>query len=147
MHEKFLFVFSLKSCVLSCFIRVWLFNFTSPSVRLPWCLRRKRICLQCKRPRSNPWVGKIPWRRKWQPTPGSLRGKFHERRALTGYSPWGHKLLNVSDLTFFPLQSSPRLVILFRKPVKEICIKVWKNGRLKRRCTVSNYVAWLTLIS
>ena len=38
----------------------------------------------------DPWVGKIPWSRKWQPTPVFMPGKFHEQRSLTGYSPWGH---------------------------------------------------------
>ena len=36
-------------------------------------------------------VGKIPWRRKWQPTPGLLPGKFHGQRSGTSYSPWNHK--------------------------------------------------------
>ena len=35
--------------------------------------------------------GKIPWRRKWQPTPVLLPGKSHRQRSLAGYSPWGHK--------------------------------------------------------
>ena len=35
----------------------------------------------------DPWVGKIPWRRKWQPTPVFLLGEFHEQRSLAGYSP------------------------------------------------------------
>ena len=39
----------------------------------------------------SPWVGKISWRRKWQPTPVFLPGKFHGRRSLVGYSPWGRK--------------------------------------------------------
>ena len=39
----------------------------------------------------NPWVGKIPWRRKWQPTPVFLLGKSHEQRSLAGYNPWGCK--------------------------------------------------------
>ena len=43
------------------------------------------------RPGFNPWVGKIPWRRKWQPTPVLLPGKFHEQRSLVGYSPWDRK--------------------------------------------------------
>ena len=38
-----------------------------------------------------PWVGTIPWRRKWQPTPVFLPGKSHGRRILLGYSPWGRK--------------------------------------------------------
>ena len=36
----------------------------------------KRVCLQCGRPGCGPWVRKIPWRRKWQPTPILLPGKF-----------------------------------------------------------------------
>ena len=45
------------------------------------------------RPRFDPRVGKIPWRKEWQHTPGCLEnsGKFHGQRSLTDYSPWGHK--------------------------------------------------------
>ena len=39
--------------------------------------------------RFDPWVGKIPWRRKWQPTPGLLPGKSHGQRSLEGYCSWG----------------------------------------------------------
>jgi len=39
----------------------------------------------------NPWVRKIPWKRKWQPTPVFLPGQFHEQRSMAGYSPWGRK--------------------------------------------------------
>ena len=46
---------------------------------------------QCWRPRFNSWVGKIPWRRKWQPTPVVLPGKSHGPRSLVGYGPRGHK--------------------------------------------------------
>ena len=48
---------------------------------LPWWLSDKRIHLLCRRPRFNPWVGKIPWRKKWQPTPVLWPGK--------SCSPWG----------------------------------------------------------
>ena len=37
------------------------------------------------------WVGKIPWRRVWQPTPVFLPGEFHGQRSLEGYSPVGCK--------------------------------------------------------
>ena len=40
---------------------------------------------------QDPWVRKITWRRKWQPTPVILPGEFHEQRSLAGYSPWGCK--------------------------------------------------------
>ena len=38
------------------------------------------------------WVGKISWRRKWQPASIFLPGKPHRRRSLIGYSPWGHRV-------------------------------------------------------
>ena len=39
----------------------------------------------------NPWVGKMPWRRAWQPTPVFLPREFHGQTSLAGYSPWRHK--------------------------------------------------------
>ena len=39
----------------------------------------------------DPWVRKIPWRRKWQPTPVFLPGESHGQRSLAGCSPWGRK--------------------------------------------------------
>ena len=49
----------------------------------------KSIYLRCGRPGFSPWVGKIPWRRKWQPSPVLLPGKFHGWKSLVGYSSWG----------------------------------------------------------
>ena len=51
------------------------------------------------RDRFNPWVWKIPWRRKWQLTPIFLPGKFHEQRSLAGYSPWGGKESDETETT------------------------------------------------
>ena len=51
----------------------------------------KYIYLQCRRPEFDPWIRKIPWRRKWQSTPVFLPGKSYGQRSLAGYSPWGHK--------------------------------------------------------
>ena len=42
-----------------------------------------------RRPGFDPWVGKIPWRRKWQPTPVLLPGESYGGRSLVGYSPTG----------------------------------------------------------
>ena len=56
-----------------------------------WWLRWRRICLQCKRPGFDPWIGKIPWRRKWHLTPVFLPGKPHGKMSLAGYSPLGCK--------------------------------------------------------
>ena len=48
----------------------------------------------------DPWVGKIPWSKKWQPTPIFLPGKSHGQRSLVGYSPGGTKSqTNLRDWT------------------------------------------------
>ena len=54
-------------------------------------------CRSCKRCRFDPWVGKIPWRRKWQPTPVFLPGKSHRQRSLADYSLWGCKELDMTE--------------------------------------------------
>ena len=43
------------------------------------------------------WVGNIPWRRKWQPTPAHLPEKSHGQRSLAGYSPGGRKELDTTE--------------------------------------------------
>ena len=77
------------------------FNVAFTQWQLPWWLRRLSICLQCRRPWFNPWVGKIFWRRKWQPTPVLLPGKSHGRRSMVGYSPWGRKESDTTEWLHF----------------------------------------------
>ena len=55
------------------------------------CLSGKVPACQCRRHGLDPWVRKIPWRRKWQPTSAFLPEKSHRQRSMVGYSPWGHK--------------------------------------------------------
>ena len=43
------------------------------------------------------WLRKILWSRKQQPIPLFLSGKFHQQRSLAGYSPWGHKELDMTE--------------------------------------------------
>ena len=57
------------------------------------CLPIKR----CQRHEFDPWVRKIPWRRKWQPTPVFLPGESHRQRSLAGYSPGGHKEADTAE--------------------------------------------------
>ena len=45
----------------------------------------------------NPWVGKIPRRREWQPTPVFLPGEFHGQRSLVVYSPMRCKESDLND--------------------------------------------------
>ena len=56
-------------------------------------------CSRHKRCRFDPWVRKIPWRRAWQPTPLFLPGESHGQRSLVGYSPWGHKESDMTEVT------------------------------------------------
>ena len=53
--------------------------------------------LETQGPGFNPWVGKIPWRREWQPTPVFLPGKSHGQRSLMDYNPWDHKNLDTIE--------------------------------------------------
>ena len=74
----------------------------------------KSICLHRGRPRFDPWVGKIPWRRNWQPTRVLLPGKSHGWRNLVGYNPWGHKELDTTEqLHFKEIYSISLLTELF----------------------------------
>ena len=60
----------------------------------PWrgqCRRRKRCWFE-------PWVGKIPWHRKWPPTPVFLPGESHGQRRLAGYSPCSSKESGTTEL-------------------------------------------------
>ena len=62
----------------------------------------KESACQCRRQRRhmfNPWVRKIPWRRKWQPTPAFLSGNSHEQKSWVGYSPRGHKESDMTENT------------------------------------------------
>ena len=47
----------------------------------------------------HPWVGKIHWRRAWQPTPKFLPGKSNAQRSLAGYSPLGHEESDMTEAT------------------------------------------------
>ena len=70
------------------------------------CFRGKEPTCQCRRPRLDSWVRKIPWRRKWQSTLVFLLGKSHGQRSLASYRPGGHK----ESYTTEPL-STPRNII------------------------------------
>ena len=59
--------------------------------------------------RFSPWVGKIPWRSEWQPTPVFLPGNIHGQRSLGGYSPWDRK---ESDTTERLTHTYTRFILL-----------------------------------
>ena len=61
-----------------------------------WLSGKESACL-CRRHGFSPWVEKIPWSRKWQPTPVFLPQESHGQRSLVGYSPWGCKESYTTD--------------------------------------------------
>ena len=66
---------------------------------IPRWLSGKEYACQCRRHKRrgfDPWLGKIPWRRKWQLAPVFLPERSHRQRSLMGYSPWSRK---ESDMT------------------------------------------------
>ena len=69
---------------------------------VPWWLWQDRVCLQCRRPGFDPWVGKIPWRKKWQPIPVLLPGELHGQRSLASPSLWGCKELDMTEPLMWP---------------------------------------------
>ena len=75
-----------------------IYTVSGPEIRLPWWLNSKESAYQCGKYRFSSWVGKIPWRRKWQLTPVFLPGKSQRQRSLVGYIAWdckrmGHDLV------------------------------------------------------
>ena len=88
------------------------------------------------------WVGKIPWRRKWQPTPVFLPGKSYGQRSLAGYSPWGSQRVRhdlvinnmpvlVSDLALRPYPCF-RYVVAVRFPLDK------KDKSSQQSCKLSS---------
>ena len=101
-----------------------------------WVSSKESAC-QCrrhKRPGFDPWVGRIPWRRKWQPTPVSLPGDSHGRRSLVGYNLWGHRVehdwskwagvhTSVYHLSvYYPSTCLPPVIIYVDLCISSICL-------------------------
>ena len=85
-------------------------NFGNISLKItevfPGGLDGKESACQCRKQEKYglaPWVRKIPCRRKWQPAPVFLPGKFHGERSLMGYSPWGHEESDTTEQAHYVL--------------------------------------------
>ena len=68
---------------------------------------------EMKRHGFDPWVGKIPWRRKWQPAPVFLPGEFHGQRNLASYSPWDCEEAGTTE-RIHPHTAAPACRLLWR---------------------------------
>ena len=113
----------------------------------------KSICLQLRRPGFDPWVGKIPWRRKWQPTPVLLPWKSHGRRSLVGYSPWGRKESDTTKQLHFHFSFMYNIGFFGGSVVKNPpanagdtrdvgLIPGWRDPSEKEMATHSSILAW-----
>ena len=71
---------------------------------------------RCNKLEFDPWVRKIPWRRKWEPTPVLLPGESHGQRNLVGCSPQGHTESDVPEVTqhtlMYKTQGGPGVIHL-----------------------------------
>ena len=87
-------IFALQSH----FDLIW--SFSRICLGFPGGSSGKEPTCQCRRPKRHQfdlWVRKIPWRRKWQPTPVFLPGESHAKRSPLGYSPQDHKELDMTE--------------------------------------------------
>ena len=88
-------------------------------------------CRRCKRCGFDPWVRKIPWSRKWQPTSVFLPGKFQVLKSLAGYSPWA-----VTESDTLSMHSPSLHWIPFSPLSKTIQIPLWSLFLGSRFCSI-----------
>ena len=81
----------------------------------------------------NPWVRTIPWRREWQPTPVFLPGEIHGHRGLTGYSPWGHKELDMTE----------QLTLMILTVYVYICMYISEKAMAPHSSTLAWKIPWM----
>ena len=117
--------------------------------RLPWWLTGKESTCQCRSHEFNPWFGKIPWRRRWQPTPVFLPGKSHGQRSLAGYSPWGCKWVRHNLVT-----KQQQILPYFLKvpyansPLSSRSAIIWVPSPLSDKMTIAEiYISAIVILS
>ena len=74
----------------------------------------------------DPWIGKIPWRREWLPTPVFWPGEFHGQRRLEGYGPWGCKEADTTEW----LSKKKKILFYWKKKKRTIDASIARKVRL-----------------
>ena len=92
---------------------------------LPTWLSGKESACQYRNRRFDPWIAKIPWRRKWQPTPVFLPGKFHGQRSLVGYGPWGHRESDTTEHSTHTAFFMVQFLHPYMTTGKAIALTIW----------------------
>ena len=98
----------------------------------------KESHLQCRRPGFNPWVGKIPWRRAWNPLPYSCMRNPHGHRSLAGYSPWGCKAFDTTERLSVHAHTHTLFTVESRLPFS---VK-WQSRHSEKSCWKQNTQKW-----
>ena len=81
----------------------------------------KEPTCQCRRHRRlgfDLWVGKIPWRKAWQPTPIFLLGESHGQKSLADYSPQGRRESDMTEATY-------QAILLLLASLEHMIISQW----------------------
>ena len=100
----------------------------------------------------HPWVGKISWGGKWQPTPVFLPGKSNESRSLAGYSSWGHQESDTTEHTHTTTglcnnnmgDNAKKSFTLYVKPSKHSSFVKHRSLRLTRTMFILSYLLLCT---
>ena len=109
---------------------------------LLWWLSGRESTCQWRRHGFNPWVRKILWRKKWQPTPVFLPGKSHGQRSLVGYSPWGCKESDTTkQLSMHTHKHRPRDHTKWRKSEREREIPYDITYRWNLKCDTNELIS------
>ena len=91
------------------------------------------------------WVGKIPWRRKWQPTPVLLPGKSHRKGTLMEYSWWGHEELERTMHTALSLSPAMMVESLSSEPRGKAGLFEWVISQFAELLTTPKpFTVWTT---
>ena len=113
----------------------------------PGGARGKKPTWQCRRPQRcwfDPWVGKIPWRRPWQPSPVFLPGESHGQRSLAGYGPQDRKELDMTEAIQHAWTSLVAQMVKNPPAMWETWVRSlgWEDLMEKWKATHSNILAW-----
>ena len=116
-----------KQSEIHCIIHIW-WQYQLLSGKKSTCqYRRNRRCS------FNPWVGKTPCRRKWQPTPVFWPGKSHGQRILVGYRPWGLKRVGHNLATNQQWKHMEHFICMYLKHLIKDPLKLQYFGHLMQR--------------
>ena len=110
-------------------------------INLSWAslvAQKVSVCLQCRRPGFDPQVGKIPWRRKWQPTLVFLPGESHRQRSLVGYSRWACKESDTTEWLHFHFETWVSKMSILQAPQ-------WNAKEKQMKKAVKNLILKLIL--